>query len=250
MRTLLNLSILLSLELPASPLTRGQKAGEQWENPLGFVFCWCPPSDSAQEGFWLGKYEVTLAEFDLITRKRPRGAIAKAAEHPRDSIRYDDVLLFISELNRRERFTKRLPDDWEYCLPSPEDWEYACRAGTKTPFPFGDDVSLLPRHANFADKSLFETRDNYFHYARRDLDDGTAFLAIGQKYPANRWGLHNMLGNLWEWTSKHNDSMATVCGGSWISLPDYCTPAFRHAFSIESEKTFIGFRLALKRSPK
>lgn len=241
---------------PPSEIAAGDKAGDEWVNALGTVFCWCPPGErgTIERGFWLGKYEVTKREFDLVTKKRPKGALADRPNHPRDGIRYDDILVYVSELNRRERFLGRLPEGWEYTLPTEEQWRYACRAGMRdeAAFHFGDEPERLPEHANFADRSLFDTGEEYNLYADRKLDDKSALLATVGRYKPNPWGLHDMHGNLWEWTATTEEEggirYAVARGGSWASLPDYCRTDFRHRFEFTTERNFIGFRLALRRT--
>jgi formylglycine-generating enzyme required for sulfatase activity len=204
-----------------------------------------------EPGFWLGKYEMTRREFDLVTRKKPRGALASQPNHPRDAIRYDDILLYVEELNRRERFFNRLPGNWEYALPTDAEWEYASRAGSKTRFYFGSSPKLLPAHANFADRNLLETGDEYYHYADGGLDDGSVQLAPVGSYRPNPWGFHDLYGNLWEWTAssgERTEQQSPVARGcSWVSIPAYCDSSFTHRFARDTERNFIGFRLALRK---
>ena len=234
-------------------LVAGDAAGDLWVNSIGCLFCWCPGTERTP-GFWLGKFEVTKREFDLVTRVSPRGALASSSAHPRDSIRYDDIRQFVDQLNWAERLFHQLPDDWEYALPSEEEWEYACRAGTETDFSFGDQVEQLAKHANFADRRLHDAGDDDYRYAERRFDDGAAKLAAVGRYPANAWGFHDMHGNLWEWTSTLAPALnpaeppePIARGGSWVSLPGYCRADFRHQFERTSERDFIGFRLAIRR---
>ncbi len=251
---------------PPTQIAKGIEAGAEWVNALGTVFCWCPPGEFGmgsegatpsrtvrfEHGFWLGKYEVTKREFDLVTLKKPRNALAVRPTHPRDGIRYDDILQFVDELNRRERFFGRLPKDWEYALPTESEWEYACRAGTESIFYFGNEPDRLPEHANFADRRLLDTGDEYYHYAEGRLDDGTARLAEVGRYRPNPWGFHDLYGNLWEWTATIEEVQGrqypVARGGSWVSLPEYCRSDFRHRFETTTERNFIGFRLVLRRT--
>jgi hypothetical protein len=216
---------------PSSEIRPGKKPGDEWVNSYGIVFCWC-------ENFWLGKYEITMREFDEVTRKNPKNALASKPNHPRDGIHYDDLLTFISELNKRERFFERLTVGWEYALPTEEEWEFAFRAGKTSP-----DIT-----GNFADKTLFDTGDDYYHYADQSSDDGHAFLAEVGTYPANPWGLHDMSGNLWEWTATFHEKNAApiACGGSWVSLPESHGTPYRNHFEKRTERNFIGFRLILR----
>ena len=81
----------------------------------------------------------------------------------------------------------RLPDGWEYTLPTEAQWEYACRAGTTTATAFGDKLSS--KQANFKGKPYNGAEQG--PSLGRDAPVGS--------YPANAWGLHDMHGNTFEW---------------------------------------------------
>ena len=137
------------------------------------------------------------------------------------------------------------PAGWQYALPTEAEWEYACRSGATTAYSFGDDPALLPKHANFADKSLRDNNQGY-SYANRTLNDGTALIAKGGSYPANAWGLHDMHGNLWEWCEN-----GTVRGGGWTSTPEDCRADSRtDQYSGGNERysrPWLGVRLVLRK---
>ena len=103
---LLLLLTLLQAEDEVQPLRVGTKAGETWTSSRGIVFVWCPKGELAtnregrplkiriEEGFWLGKYEVTKAQFDQVTFKKPRASIATARATGKAE---DDVSEFIAQ---------------------------------------------------------------------------------------------------------------------------------------------------------
>lgn len=267
---------------PPDELRGGTKPGDEWVNGRGMVFCWCPPGTflmgspsespvrdddegpvevTLTRGFWIGKYELTKRECS----RNSRNCLASHKNHPIDTIHWDDIRSDLRTLNADERKAGRLPAPWEYALPSEYQWEYAARAGSSTRFYFGDDVSQLPLHANFGDKSLYETADSYYGYAHRQLDDGVIRLARVGTYLPNPWGLHDIYGNLWEWCSngyvaelpggadpqidEKKRGSPVIRGGGWVSRADYCRSAFRQGWQNRAEQNFIGFRYVLQKQP-
>ncbi|MBI1249327.1 SUMF1/EgtB/PvdO family nonheme iron enzyme [bacterium] len=248
-------------EKPVVKFHPGQKAGDQWVNSHGMVFCWCPPGsylagspadepgryeDESQrevvirEGFWIGKYEVTKGQW---TGSAIRNCLASDDQHPQDmAMQSKDANRALKSLNESEAKAGALPPDWEYALPTEDQWEYAARAGTTSRFYFGDDIKQLPQHANFGDRSYYDTLDIYSNSAHRTLDDGFAKLApIGSLKP-NPWGLHDVYGNLAEWCEN-----AVTRGGSWVSSAENCRSAYRHKFGDRDKEPFIGFRFVIRR---
>lgn len=248
-------------ERPFKKFAPGQQAGNEWINGRGMVFCWCPPgryiagsphdepgryADESQrevvirQGFWIGKYEVTKEQW---TGSNIRNCVATDKNHPQDNANQSkDGGRALKALNEAEWKSGGLPPDWEYALPSEDQWEYAARAGTTTRFYFGDDITQLPKHANFGDRSYYETLDIYANSAHRTLDDGFAQLAPVGSFAPNPWGLHDVYGNLAEWC----DNRATR-GGSWVSFAENCRSAYRHPFGDRDREVFIGFRLIIRK---
>lgn len=265
----------------ASPneLRAGNRAGEEWVDGRGMVFCWCPagtftlgsPKDmpgrdadegpvevTLSEGFWMAKYELTRGQSTRLSRK----SLGSEKNHPVDSLHLDDFRTVTRAINQDERKAKRLPDDWEYALPTEAQWEWACRAGSGTRYSFSDDERQLAQNGNFADRTLFETRVDLFHYARRDINDGIAWLAHVGSYAPNAWGLHDMHGNVWEFTETRyskelqggrdpvgpKDGSFVIRGGAWCSLPESCRSAFRNHATSRDEEQFLGFRLVIRKT--
>lgn len=123
-------------------------------------------------------------------------------------------------------------------LPTEAQWEFACRAGSTTPFAFGND--LKPEQANFDGK------------VGRTTPQGT--------YPPNRWEIHDMHGNVWEWClDRYHDKLPggrdpvmfdratyrVIRGGSWLFSAENCRSAFRRRFWPEYRNDYLGFRVAV-----
>jgi formylglycine-generating enzyme required for sulfatase activity len=265
----------------------GSRAGQHWVNGLGMVFCWCPPgkftmglaesdSDATQDaeqvevtltkGFWIAKYECTQKEYYRI---RQRGPLLDTAFIHRNAplTNLADGSLVVRTLNEAERKAGRLPAGWEYALPTEAQWEYACRAGSQGRYCFGDSESQLPRYANFADKSLYETSGT-FYYASTNVDDSIgAHPTVVGNYLPNAWGLHDVHGNVSEWcrdyynpklpggvdpfSAKQSDGhdIRSLRGGAWCSTPQYCQAGFRNPkkHGVHSPNyPFAGVRVVLK----
>lgn len=241
----------------------GKKAGDQWVNSMGIVFCWCPPGnyvagspeevpgrypDEAQRdvkietGFWLSKYELAFSQ-EIAKRRAGRNALARHKLDPMTMINHDDAKSMTRNFTQSERKAGRLPSDWEYSLPTEEQWEYAARAGTTTRFYFGDDIKRLPDHANFADKTYYDSGDVFSNAAHRTLDDGAVKLARVGTYQSNPWGFHDMYGNVAEWCIN-----LAVRGGSWTSAPENCRSSYRDSFSSRNEQNFIGYRIVIQKN--
>ena len=120
--------------------------------------------------FYMGMTEVTQAQYEAVMGTNP--SQFKGATNPVDSVSWNDATEFCKKLSEKTRQTVRLPTEAE--------WEYACRAGTQTPFSFGDDPSYLGAYAWWGRNSAKTTHP------------------VGQKKP-NSWGLYDMHGNVEEW---------------------------------------------------
>ena len=123
------------------------------------------------QAFYLGKYEVTQAQWKDVMGKNPSGF--KGDNRPVEEVSWEDVQEFIRRLNAREQGVT-------YRLPTEAEWEYAARAGSTTAYSFGDDTLQLGEYAWYWENA-----------------DGTTH-PVGQLKP-NAWGLYDMHGNVWEW---------------------------------------------------
>ena len=124
------------------------------------------------EGFYIGRYEVTQAQWTGAMASNP--SRFGGNERPVDSVSWADAQAFVHQLNVAA-------GDSLYRLPTEAEWEYAARAGTDTPWSFGNDEEVLGEYAWYeGNDDTGETRD------------------VGLKQP-NPWGLYDVHGNVWEW---------------------------------------------------
>lgn len=248
---------------PPDQFVLGKKAGDEWVNNRGMVFCWCPPGSFtvgspegtpgryadekerkvvSEEGFWMGKYEHTQGQ---KLRNLSRRMIGSHKNDPVNMLHWDDGSRMLTKtLSEEQRKAGLLPEDWQYSLPTEDQWEYAARAGSKTRFYFGDEMNELPQHANFADKTFYESGDIFSNSAHRSLEDGFVRLAPVGSFRANPWGLHDVYGIVAEWCIDRG-----ARGGAWVSLPENCRSAYRDSYSSRNEQIYLGYRITIQRTP-
>ncbi len=203
------------------------------------------------KGFWLGKYEVTQAQYEAVIDINPsakdRGI---GANYPVNMVTYDDALAFCDKLTEKERLVGRLSNEYKYTLPTEAQWEYACRAGTTTAMYNGDSTE-----ANLNEVGWYGNSNGGGGNA------GGKSHPVGKKKP-NAWGFYDMLGNGWEWclgwygeypvtseTDPMGASMGTdriLRGGSWWdSFGTHHRCAYRAHIVHGHTDALDGFRLAL-----
>ena len=191
--------------------------------------------------FLMGKFAVTQEQYQQIMGKNP--ARFKGAKRPVERVSWNDAVEFCSKLSQK---TGR-----KYRLPSEAEWEYACRAGTTTPFHFGETITS--DLANYYGSSTYasEPKGNY----RQQTTD------VGSFQVANAFGLYDMHGNVWEWCQDdwHNDYTGAptdgsawsrqssdtklLRGGSWDYNPEDCRSACRGSNGLDAYDSNIGFRV-------
>jgi formylglycine-generating enzyme required for sulfatase activity len=133
--------------------------------------------------FWMGKYQVTQAQWQAIMGSNP--AQFKGANRPVEQVNWDECQEFCRKLS--ERTGKR------YRLPSEAEWEYACRAGTTTPFSCGETITT--KLANYYGNYPYAD-EGKGQYREKTVDVGI--------FPPNPWGLYEMHGNVWQGKRKKN----------------------------------------------
>jgi formylglycine-generating enzyme len=162
----------------------------------------------------------------------------QTGRHPVVCVSYSDAESYARWLSKRT--------DRHYRLPTGDEWEYAARAGTSGMRWWGEAAPC--RFANVSDRARARAHNagsidtaRYF-----DCDDKYVETAPVAALTPNPWGLHDILGNVWEWTS---DCASAACdsrinrGGSWTNSPRYLRAAARHPDKVGARTTVLGFRL-------
>lgn len=181
--------------------------------------------------------------------RHPFAGVVQDDRHPAVCVSWQDAQLFARWMSRRT--------GQAYRLLSEAEWEYAARAGTTTRYPFGNDESTLCAHANVADLSA---RRHLQYIAGADCDDGHTFVAPVGSFQPNAWGLHDVIGNVWEWvqdcktayTAEPRETGAVepadcpsrlLRGGGWGNRPGGARSANRDGARPTRRDNSTGFRL-------
>jgi formylglycine-generating enzyme required for sulfatase activity len=122
-----------------------------------------------------------------------------------------------------------------YTLPSEAQWEYACRAGTSSPFHFGETITT----------TLANYDGNYAYGDGPKGENRQQTTPVGS-FPANAWGLQDMHGNVWEWCQDWHTvgSYRVDRGGSWSEKAKVCRSAGRFGYQPSFRLGSMGFRVA------
>ena len=217
--------------LPAGSFLMGSKADPFAGSPPAAYET--PQHVVSIKTFSLGKFEVTQEQWFALMGNQPSNF--KGRTLPVERVSWDDAKAFVKKLS--EKTGK------QYRLPSEAEWEYAARAGSQTAYAFGDDARELGRYDWFLQNS------------------GQTTHPVGEKQP-NAWGLHDMSGNVWEWTEDcwnanyngapndgrawtlDNCSRRVVRGGSWDFFPEFLRTAYRYWDHPTWRDYRSGFRVA------
>ncbi len=200
----------------------------------------------------VGKYEVTFAEWDACRADGgcnghiPDDRGWGRGRRPVIGVSWADAAAYAKWLGRKT--------GKPYRLPSEAEWEYAARAGTSTPQFWGrhrDGACMFANVRDLAGKRLSSLAEG--HYS---CDDGHARTAQVGRFSVNRFGLHDVMGNVWEWVAdcwrpdRVGDALTgdrcrrrVLRGGSWRSAPDTIRSAARHSSAIDSRDEAVGFRV-------
>ncbi|HEY3323991.1 MAG TPA: SUMF1/EgtB/PvdO family nonheme iron enzyme [Planctomycetota bacterium] len=264
--------------VPAGEFVMGDANGEADEKPLTKV--------KIDKPFWMGRCEVTNAQYNVFDALHDSHCISKQAyqfgvhgfpsdkpEQPVIRVSWDEAMAYCKWLSTKT--------GQKFSLPTEAQWEYACRAGSASPLFFGDTNSDFSTYANVADKKLrqfasnpytvFEPLKNpskYEDYTPKDdrFDDGGLVSVEVGRYKPNAWGLHDMHGNVAEWTrttykpypydsadGRDNGESGTrkvARGGSWRDRPKCCRSGFRQNYPYWQRVFNVGFRVICEAPPE
>ncbi len=192
------------------------------------------------KSFYLGVYEVTQGQYESVIGDNPNRI--KTNPFPIRNVSWEDAVSFCTKLSElpEEKAVGRV-----YRLPTEAEWEYACRATSGAAFSMGDSAEFLEDFAWFRDVNEVMRWDAY---------------PVGQKR-ANRWGLYDMHGNVYEWCqdwyAEYPSSEVTnpkgpsiglervFRGGCSSDLAANCRSSYRYSIIPKFRSNEIGFRVAL-----
>ncbi|NEP84717.1 MAG: SUMF1/EgtB/PvdO family nonheme iron enzyme, partial [Okeania sp. SIO3B3] len=202
-----------------------------------------PQHQVTLQPFYMSKYPITQDQYQAIIGKNP--SRFKGGNRPVENVSWYNATEFCQKLSQKT--------GKNYKLPSESQWEYACRAGTTTPFYFGETITseLVNYNGNFTYGNAPKGK-----YRGQTTDVGS--------FPPNAFGLYDMHGNVWEWCADdwhknyegaptdgsawlENDEKehnVVLRGGSWNLYPNDCRSAFRDlGVGRDEHINFIGFRI-------
>jgi formylglycine-generating enzyme required for sulfatase activity len=199
--------------------------------------------------FWMGRYEVTQAEYETLMGSNP--SLFIGPDRPVERVSWGAALAYCAALTAQETLAGNVPSGYEYRLPTEAEWEFACRAGTTTEFNVGADLFCDQANVSFS-----------LHSNASCGSSGT--FDVGS-YAPNAWGLHDMHGNVFEWcldsfanftSAPATDPFVTggasrvFRGGGWSFDSRASRSAFRGATALlGSGFSDIGFRVVLAPIP-
>ncbi len=203
--------------------------------------------------FFMGRYPVTQEQWREVTALpqveqalKANPSRFKGDKRPVEQVSWYEAKEFCARLSK---YTKR-----NYGLPNEAEWEYACRAGTTTPFHFGETITT--------DLANYRGTGSYGEGPKGEYRQETTSVGI---FSPNNFGLCDMHGNVWEWCEDHwhdnyhkaphdgsswtsdgDSSLRVLRGGSWNYNPWYCRSATRYDDNPEFDFITFGFRVVCR----
>ncbi|WP_069472403.1 formylglycine-generating enzyme family protein [Candidatus Marithrix sp. Canyon 246] len=193
--------------------------------------------DVSVDSFAMGKYEVTFAEYDKFAdatgREKPSDRGWGRGNRPVINVSWNDATAYSKWLSNQTGKTYRLPTEAE--------WEYAARAGTQTKYWWGNEIGNNKANCN------------------SDCGDSFEYTSPVGSFAANKFGLYDTSGNVWEWTCSEWDNpyngnekqcvttgnSLSIRGGSWNYFARVVRSAFRGRFKPSFRNNSVGFRVSM-----
>ena len=191
---------------------------------LEMVYC---PGVAAD--FWMGKYEVTQAQWQQVMGKNP-SYFGNKPKNPVENVSWNECQEFVNRVNA---FPGAHASGLVFRLPTADEWETVCRAGA----PKNADYCKLVGGTQI-------TKDSLSWVARygNTYTNGEP-KAVGCFLP-NAWGVYDMHGNVWEWTETARGGYRVNCGGGFFSRAEDCTASIRDRYDPNYTNLDLGLRLA------
>ena len=253
MKRLALLLLLAFLALAVWLVARGGRAGDPVERLVADMVP-IPGQD-----FLMGKYEVTQAQWEAVMGENP--SKFKGADHPVENVSWYDCQAFLEKLNAHPAARA---SGLVFRLPSEEEWETACRAGSTNAYcrlADGTEITeaTLGRVAWYDDNAWTRPRwlARFLAFAERLVDrvrevdwseTTRSHKLVGRKEP-NAWGLHDMHGNVWEWTETADGVFRVNRGGGWGDSAGLCESTFWFGNLPVIRNDCLGFRLCATQRP-
>jgi len=247
--------------VPAGEFIMGDAAGEADEIPVSSV--------KIEKPFYMGSMEISNAQFAAFDTKHDSGVVSTTGKdqnergiainqpnQPVVRVTWNEAMAFCKWLSQKTGKT--------FSLPTEAQWEWAARAGTESPFFYGNRDTDFAKFANLADASLNQLDRGDappWHPRDRRFNDGSGVTADVGRYEPNAWGLRSMIGNAAEWTltsyrpypyvetdgrnDATADAMKTVRGGSWFDRPFHAGSASRLPYRPWQAVYNVGFRVVM-----
>ena len=239
--------------VPPNPVTNSLGMKFAWVSPGSFVMG-SPKEEKGREdggtdetqhkvtltkGFYMGVYAVTQEEWQAVMGNNP-SKFKGEKNLPVEMVSWDDCQEFIKKLREKDKKPYRLPTEAE--------WEYACRAGTTTPFHFGETIST--DQANYNGEHVYGNGKKGVNRKKT--------VPVGS-FPANAFGLYDMNCNVWQWClDQYGDypqkdvvdpqgaekgAKRVLRGGSWGNHPASCRSAHRNGVEPGYRDFYNGLRV-------
>ena len=237
------------------------------EDEIGHHESESPQHEVTIKPFCMGKYPVTQEQWKAVAvlpqvnrELNADPSEFKGENRPVEQVSWHDAVEFCDRLSRfvEDRLsshTKR-----PYRLPSEAEWEYACRAGTTTPFHFGETITTDLANYRGTDNEEHKWSGSYGQGSKGIYREETT--PVGSFGVANAFGLYDMHAQVWEWCADHwhenyegaptdgsawlddiDNDKRLLRGGSWNNNPEFCRSASRSIFVAGNSYNDLGFRV-------